>query len=347
MLPIRRARLSRLLNRFSTNRRIMTYKIGTLSFLLVHCCAVLAFSQPTLPSEFDREFQAGRRAAEQAKYDDAAGHFRQAIDLQRGKCSECFVWMARIHLAEGKLSDARTDAEKGLAAASSDNERARAQLYLGNVLSRQGELVEAESAFKAASRANSTCIECKFNLGFILLKESKDAEGVAVLKDIAPAFAGTPRGRELRRFIEDPSRVRKNYAPEFSARLRSGEEVNLDTLKGKVVLLDFWGAWCAPCRVSLPRLKDLAASLDPAKVVIISIDENDSRERWEQFVQANNMNWFQVYDSDRSLYRSFNVDGFPRYYVLSKDGIILAEFKGWSQFGEATIRDAIAQALKQ
>jgi thiol-disulfide isomerase/thioredoxin len=87
-------------------------------------------------------------------------------------------------------------------------------------------------------------------------------KGVEVLKTVAPEFAGTPRGGEIQRFIADPSC--KNYAPEFSAKLKSGGEINLDTLKGKVVLLDFWGTWCAPCPVALPQLKRLAATLHPA-----------------------------------------------------------------------------------
>lgn len=311
------------------------------------CCAVLLFALQDPNPEFERELDAGRRAVERNEYPDAVSHFTRASELQPEKCSECYVWLARIEIAGGNLQDALAHAKRGVATAANSIERARAQLYQGSVLARQGDLAQAEIAFKAAAAANPACVECKFNLGFVLLKESKDSEGAAALKAIAPQFAGTPRGREIQRFIDDPSRVRKNYAPEFSARLRSGEEISLDTLKGKVVLLDFWGTWCTPCQVSLPKLKDLAARVDPAKVAIISIDESDSKQKWEQFIQANGMNWPQVYDDDRAMYRAFNVDGFPRYYVLSKDGIIMAEFKGWSESGEAAISDAIAQALKQ
>lgn len=325
----------------------MTAISRSLISLLTPCCVAFLVALQAPNPEFEQELAAGKQAVERHEYVDAMTHFTRANQLEQEKCSECYVWLVRIQLAGGKLEDALANAEKGVATATTDAERGKAQLYLGTVLGRQGELGRAEAAFKAASAANPACVECKFNLGFVLLKESKDAEGGAALKAIAPEFAGTPRGREIQRFIDDPSRVRKHYAPEFSARLRSGEEMNLDTLQGKVVLLDFWGTWCTPCRVSLPRIKDLAAKVDPAKVAIISIDEGDSRQNWEHFVQANGMDWPQVYDGDLSLYKAFNVDGFPRYYVLSKDGIILVEFKGWAQIGEATITNAIAQALKQ
>ena len=324
---------------------ISSSRIPFLFFTLWYAALMSALQAPS--SEFERELDAGKKNAERQEFAEALKHFTRANEIQQGKCSECYVWLARIAAAGDKPQDALALAEKGVSTAATDAERSRAQLYRGMVLGRQGDLGQAEAAFRAASAANPACVECRFNLGFVLLKEAKDAEGVVVLKEIASQFAGTPRGHELQRFIDDPSRVRKHYAPEFSVRLRSGEELNLDTVKGKVVVFDFWGTWCGPCRVSLPKLKDLVAKLDPAKVAIISVDEGDSKQNWEQFVQANGMNWPQVYDGDHSLYRAFNVDGFPRYYVLSRDGIITAEFRGWAQLGEATINNAIVEALKQ
>lgn len=325
----------------------MTRLSRILISLLVPCSAVLLCSAQAPAPDFEREFIAGKQAVEQSQFGEAAGHFSRANHLRQDKCSECYVWLARIDMAEGKLEQALTEADNAFSSAATVPERASAQLYRGVVLSREGDLVQAEAAFKTASAANPRCVECRFDLGFVLLKESKDAEGVEVLKTIAPTFSGTPRGREIERFIADPSRIRKKFAPEFSARLRNGEEVTLDTLKGKVVLLDFWGTWCSACRVSLPLLKDLATTIDPAKVAIISIDEGDPQPMWDQFVEEHGMTWSQVYDADRALYRAFGVDAFPRYFILSKDGIILEEFKGWNQSGKATIAEAIARALAE
>jgi thiol-disulfide isomerase/thioredoxin len=315
--------------------------------LVTPCCAVLLCGLQAATQEPERELAAGKLAAEQGAYEDAATHFNQANQLRDNKCSACYVWLARIDMAAGRLDQALTQIEKGVTTAVSGPELASAQLYRGLILGRQGDLARAEAAFKAALSANPGCVECRFNLGFVLLKESKDAEGIEILKTISAEFSGTPRGREIQRFIADPSRIRKNYAPEFSAKLRSGDEINLDSLKGKVVLLDFWGTWCGACRVSLPLLKELAARADPAKVAIISIDEADPRQKWEQFIQDNGMTWAQVYDGNRTLYRTFGVDAFPRYFILSRDGIILEQFKGWNQDGKATISDAIARALAQ
>lgn len=324
----------------------MTRMSRILVSLLTPCCAVLLCALQAPDAEFERELAAGKQAAEQNQFADAASHFSKANHLRQDKCSECYVWLVRIDMIEGKLDQALAETDNAIATATTGAQRATAQLYRGLVHGREGDLDQAEVALKAAAAADPQCVECRFDLGFVLLKESKDAEGVEVLKTVAPEFAGTPRGREIQRFIADPSRIRKSFAPEFSARLRNGEEINLDTLKGKVVLLDFWGTWCSACRVSLPLLKELAAKSDPAKVAIISIDEGDPEPRWQQFVAEHGMTWSQIYDGDRSLYRAFGVDAFPRYFVLSKDGIILEQFKGWNQDGKATIADAIARALE-
>jgi len=324
----------------------MVRRFSPFLMLLASLCSVLLVAQDRDP-EFDRELAAGRQAAEAGNYADAVSHLTAANRLRQGKCSECYVWLARIEMVQGNLSRASEQIEKAVVTAGAGPQQATAQLYRGVVLSRQGDLGQAETAFRAASAANPACVECRFNLGFVLLKESKDAEGVAVLKAVAPEFAGTPRASEIQKFITDPGRIRRDFAPQFSAKLGSGEEINLDTLKGRIVLLDFWGAWCAPCRASLPLLKDLAAKVDPAKIAIVSIDEGDSKEKWERFTRENGMTWFQVYDGDQSLYRAFGVDGFPRYFILGKDGIILEQFKGWAQNGEATIGEAIAHALRQ
>lgn len=295
----------------------------------------------------DVEVKAGLQAIQHGDYAEATTHFTQANDLQKGKCFACYFWLARIKASRGELDEAINQAEKAVTVAGNARQTSIAHLYRGVFLSQEGNLVAAEAAFTTALAADQDCLECAFNLGFVLIKESKDEQGVKVLKAIAPKFAGTPRGHEIERFIANPSLVRKDLAPQFSAHASDGEEINLDTFKGKVVLVDFWGTWCAPCRVSLPLLKDLASKIDPSKVAIMSVDEGDSRDAWERFIREKGMTWTQVYDGDLALHHAFRVDGYPRYFVISKDGVIVAEFKGWKQDGEATISEAISAALQQ
>src|SRR5579864_1942494 len=215
--------------------------------------------------------------------------------------------------AEGNDNAAATHFDKALSLAKPGPQRAGALLYLGVVFVGGGKLAEAETAFRTA----------------------------------VPQLKGTPREREVERFIADPTRARKDFAPEFFLRAANGEPINLDTLHGKVVLLDFWGAWCHPCRQTVPLLKQLAQGFDPAKVAIVSVDEYDSSEVWSKFVQENLMTWPQARDEDGSLKRAFGVQGFPFSVMLSQDGIIIRKFKGWGPGWEKVMREEIEAALKE
>src|SRR5258708_25761797 len=177
--------------------------------LLASLCSVLLAAQNLNP-EFDREMAAGSQGVESGNYDEAATHLTAANQLRQSKCSECYVWLARIEMAKGNLRQALEHIEKAVVTSTTAPQQAAAQLYRGVVFSRLGDLGQAETAFKAASTANPACVECRFNLGFVLLKESKDAEGVAVLETVAPEFARTPKEREIPRFIGRPGRTRRN-----------------------------------------------------------------------------------------------------------------------------------------
>src|SRR5262249_38320218 len=165
-------------------------------------CLLLVFPLPALSSQTpnpnaDSEIKAGIEAIRHGDYNDAAKHFNQANDIRQGKCSECYVWLARIKAAQGDLDQAIKQTAKAAEVAANARQSSVAQLYRGVFLSRQGNLVAAEAAFTSALAADQDCVECAFNLGFVLLKESKDQAGVKILKSIAPKFAGTPRGHEL------------------------------------------------------------------------------------------------------------------------------------------------------
>jgi peroxiredoxin len=164
---------------------------------------------------------------------------------------------------------------------------------------------------------------------------------------VLPEYRGSAKEREIRRFIADPGRARKDFAPDFSVRLASGEELNLDVLQGKVVLLDFWGSWCGPCRESVPALKKLFSKLDPSQAMLISIDEGDSQEKWAQFVQKNQMTWPQIFDEGNEVAEAYSVHSFPHYFLISKNGIILEKMDGWEMGREEALRKAIEKAVKE
>jgi thiol-disulfide isomerase/thioredoxin len=85
----------------------------------------------------------------------------------------------------------------------------------------------------------------------------RDEEGIAELKKEIAIRANGTTADESRSLIANPRRAREKYAPDFSLVSTAGEKFTVESLRGKVVLLDFWGTWCAPCVRAVPSLRKL------------------------------------------------------------------------------------------
>ena len=117
-------------------------------------------------------------------------------------------------------------------------------------------------------------------------------------------------------------------APEFVRSDLGGRNVDLKQYRGKVVLLNFWATWCAPCQIELPRFaawqKKYAS--DGFQVLAVSMDDTEAPVR--RTVRRLRLN-FPVIMGDPKLGESYGgVLGLPRTFVLDRNGRIAAEFKG-------------------
>ena len=109
-----------------------------------------------------------------------------------------------------------------------------------------------------------------------------------------------------------------------------GKQFDLAKLKGKYVVLDFWGTWCGPCIAGMPKMKEyLEKYKDKIEIVGIA-QESDNGDRWKKFLAGKpEYNWPQVLSRDNEDYiLKFSVAGFPTKIILDPDGVILARFVG-------------------
>ena len=127
-------------------------------------------------------------------------------------------------------------------------------------------------------------------------------------------------------------------APDFTLKNLDGEDFSLSSLKGKYVVLDFWGSWCGWCIKGIPDMKKIYEKYQ-GKLEIVGIDCNDTEEKWKAAVEKHGINWINVINSkekDKDLTTMFNVNGFPTKLILSPEGTILKIVVGESpEFYEA------------
>lgn len=127
-------------------------------------------------------------------------------------------------------------------------------------------------------------------------------------------------------------------AQNFIAQARSGKSIGLDSFKGrKVVLLDFWGTWCVPCRQSSPQVIKFYKEFKNKDVEIISISGDGDKKLWNQVIEEDGTGlWNHItvkdagYNSNGDdLLGAYQIDAFPTFLLIDKQGKINWITKGY------------------
>ena len=303
---------------------------------------------------YEEEVLKGRDLLRRHRYDDALKSFKRANDMRERKSAECFLLMGEAYQGLQAYKNVAESCDKVIEFGGSDNQlRAQAYNLKGIALQSlsegkdQKKLQEAEGALRQGLALNSDVPNLHYNLGVVLLQEGRDPDGVAELKKYVELQPGAANTEPARRMIENPRRARENYAPDFSVTTSEGEYIALDDLRGKVVLLDFWGTWCPPCVESVPSLRDMYKRYAKEKsFVMISVSVHDEEDKWRAFTASNRMVWPQYFDRDSKVQRAFGVNRFPTYVLIDHEGIVRFRVSGLSFEREAALNDAIHKQIK-
>ena len=119
--------------------------------------------------------------------------------------------------------------------------------------------------------------------------------------------------------VED---AQTDLAPDFELPDLQGNPLKLSSLRGKYVVLDFWGSWCIWCIRGIPHMKEAYRKYKD-KMEILGIDCQDTEEKWKAAVEEHKLPWLQVRcpeDYLQTLGQQYRIQGFPTKVIIDPEG---------------------------
>lgn len=142
------------------------------------------------------------------------------------------------------------------------------------------------------------------------------------------------------KFCKDYSPIFPGHqAPDFTFKDAKGKEHKLSDLRGKMLFIDIWGTWCAPCKEEMPLIAKLYEKYkNDKRVKIISIACDKKFDVWKKYITEHSEPWTQYIitpEGDKILDGVYHVFGIPRFMLIDKNGIIINADSSRPSFGEA------------
>jgi cytochrome c biogenesis protein CcmG, thiol:disulfide interchange protein DsbE len=131
-------------------------------------------------------------------------------------------------------------------------------------------------------------------------------------------------------------------APRMSLTLEDGRSLRLADLGGKVVLVDFWASWCAPCKVSFPQLDALQRAHAREGLVVVAVNVDEERRDAEAFLAQRPHELTVALDPKGAAAEAFRVDAMPSSFLIGRDGTLRYSHSGYSE----KVRAAYAREIE-
>ncbi len=162
----------------------------------------------------------------------------------------------------------------------------------------------------------------------------------------AAACAGTEKGADS---AGESGSLVGNPAPDFQLTAVNGskEALSLKEMHGQVIILDFWGTFCEPCKKSFPRLEELNRKYASKglRIVGVSEDEAEDKDKIPDFGQTYGATFPLAWDSDKAVARRYKPETMPSSFLIDKDGVVRFAHVGFHDGEEAEIEGELRGLL--
>jgi len=134
-------------------------------------------------------------------------------------------------------------------------------------------------------------------------------------------------------------------APDFTLRDVNGRTVTLASLKGKVILLNFWATWCPPCKAEMPSMNKLYNEIKAKGFEVVAVSTDNGFSPVKEFLAKTHLDFTVLFDEQKVVAREYKVFSMPTTFLIDRNGFIVEKFYGEYEWTDPEVRKQIEKLL--
>jgi len=328
----------------------MKYRNVVLPALLAVSISPLYSQSTSLDPDVRAALDQGKKFEHDYQLGPALDSDRKALKLAKSRCGDCFEAIANVQLKMEFPKDAAATASTWAAQSSTPAEKARAEYLQASALLIEDQqkhsdslLTQADQILKRAATNDSSNPAIHLLDGHVLAMLKKDAEARNEFLACAANPAATPAEcLRAKNFATDVVLARGQLSPAFSVTKLDGTTISLDSLAGKIVLIEFWATWCPACVKDVDYNQTIAEESDKDRFVLLGVSDDSDEGKWQRYMKENRMIGQQVRDTNHYLSDLFHVSAIPTYIILDGNGVVQMRALGAEGDLKAKVRSLLA-----
>jgi len=136
-------------------------------------------------------------------------------------------------------------------------------------------------------------------------------------------------------------------APDFTLKNTQGENLSLAEQRGKIIVINFWASWCAPCRKEMPVLQKFHEKYNDLGVSVWGVNVEQENQAGRNFLKGLDLTFPIFFDQSNTISATYQVKAMPSTVIVDRDGLVRYVFRGYKEGYERKYAKAIKKLIRE